>query len=386
MKISIALLVFFSACFPLVFPVSNLVAAQSQNQADPHTTKTHQPAKGATLVVDTDDACHLFIDDDDNGLITADASHRFTVGIGDHILKCKNDSIPDLVWRKVVEVKGSSQVAAVVSLKSLHIQYEQAVQKAQEAEATAAKQLAEAQAEKRQQDAAKAEIPTKVFETVKGTWGADLPKPQWCMNGLCLDSLPITYRLTFTELDTSRGVILFSMDWQDFDSVVQGGLLHNSVHTVVKGNRYKGYFTITPPDRLQGVALDCGQASWVDAKQNSHIDYHPCSSSAEGFPPGTVTIMSQDQLEFQYGDKRLLLTRMEPDRHDAKTQNQKPKYDAATIPLVQGNEIHEAVAKELSEAKPLEPGRQDADNEMQQWAEGSSKRNTNGGYDSNNTA
>ena len=93
-----------------------------QSQSGSQTSKSQQSAhKTATLVVDTDDACHFFIDDEDKGQITADASHKFTVSIGDHILKCKNDSIPDLVWRKVVEVKDTSQVAAVVSLKGLHI-------------------------------------------------------------------------------------------------------------------------------------------------------------------------------------------------------------------------------------------------------------------------
>lgn len=137
--------------------------------------RAQQPkTKTATLLVDTDDVCHFFIDDEDKGQLSPDKSQKFTVGLGEHILKCKNDTIPDLVWRKVVEVKDTSQVAAVVALKALHIQYDQAVTKAQnqkaEVDAAAAKQLAEAQAEEKQRQEGIANIPQKMFEALKGEW------------------------------------------------------------------------------------------------------------------------------------------------------------------------------------------------------------------------
>jgi phage-related minor tail protein len=141
----------------LVCGLSNLSATPSQTGSQNAKTQQSTANKNAILLADTDDTCHLFIDDEDKGQITADTSRKFTVGIGEHILKCKNDTIPDLVWRTVVDVKDTTQVAAMVSLKSLHIQYEQAVTKAQnqkaESDATGAKQLAEAQAEERQREA-----------------------------------------------------------------------------------------------------------------------------------------------------------------------------------------------------------------------------------------
>lgn len=137
--------------------------------------QTRQPVtKGSALLVDTDDTCHLFVDDEDKGVITPDQSKRFKVDLGDHILKCTVEGIPDLVWRKVVSVKDSSQVAAVITLKALHLQYSQAVTKVQsqkqENESAAAKQLREAEAEEKQREDAKAEFPQKMFEQVKGHW------------------------------------------------------------------------------------------------------------------------------------------------------------------------------------------------------------------------
>jgi len=155
---------------------SSIVSAPSwQNQAISQTTQMTQSAsKTTTLLVDTDDTCHFFIDDEDKGQITPDISHKFTVNLGNHILKCKNDAIPDLVWRKVVDVKDSSQAAAVVSLKGLHIQYDQAVTKAQnqkaEADTVAAKKLAEAEAEEKEREAAKAAIPQQLAQMLQGTW------------------------------------------------------------------------------------------------------------------------------------------------------------------------------------------------------------------------
>src|ERR1039458_5144922 len=137
--------------------------------------QTRQPVtKGSTLLVDTDDTCHLFVDDEDKGVITPAQSQKFKVNLGDHILKCTIENIPDLVWRKVVSVKDSSQVAAVIALKALHLQYSQAVTKVNsqnnEANSVAARQLQEAEAAEKQREAAKADVPQKMFEMVKGNW------------------------------------------------------------------------------------------------------------------------------------------------------------------------------------------------------------------------
>lgn len=114
---------------------------------------------GSTLLVDTDDACRLVIDDEDKGVITPDKSQKFKVSLGQHILKCTVESVPALAWRKIVDVKDSSQVAAVITLKALHVQYDQAVTKAKtqkdEATAAAARQLQEAEAAEKQREAAR---------------------------------------------------------------------------------------------------------------------------------------------------------------------------------------------------------------------------------------
>lgn len=81
----------------------------------------------ATLLVDTDDKCRLVLDGADQDVITPDQSKKLQVAFGEHVLKCTIETAPDLIWRKVIEVKTADQVAALVALKALHIQYDQAV-------------------------------------------------------------------------------------------------------------------------------------------------------------------------------------------------------------------------------------------------------------------
>jgi outer membrane protein len=98
-----------------------------QGQTKPPTSGG--PGRAGVLLVDTDDACRLVLDGQDQGVVKPDQAKRISVNLGDHILKCTIEGIPDLVWRKVIEVKNSEQVAALISLKALHIQYEEAVAK-----------------------------------------------------------------------------------------------------------------------------------------------------------------------------------------------------------------------------------------------------------------
>ena len=134
--------------------------------------------KITTLLVDTDYACHLFIDGDDKGMQSPEHSQKFKIGPDEHILKCSVEGVPDLVWRKVLDAKGASQVAAVISLKALHIQYDQAVTKLksqkEETDATASRQLQEAESEQKQREAAKAALPQQVYEIVQGVWHGNL--------------------------------------------------------------------------------------------------------------------------------------------------------------------------------------------------------------------
>jgi tetratricopeptide (TPR) repeat protein len=87
--------------------------------------------KPGLVVVDTDDPCYLTVDGTDEGVISPTATKKLEVSVGEHILKCTIKEIPDLVWRKLVDVKNSDQVAAIISLKALHMQYERATSQRQ---------------------------------------------------------------------------------------------------------------------------------------------------------------------------------------------------------------------------------------------------------------
>jgi hypothetical protein len=67
------------------------------------------------------------MDGTDQGVITPDQSKKMEVPFGEHVLKCTIEAVPDLVWRKVIEVNNSNQVAALVTLKALHVQYDAAL-------------------------------------------------------------------------------------------------------------------------------------------------------------------------------------------------------------------------------------------------------------------
>ena len=84
------------------------------------------------VVVDTDDPCRLTVDGMDEGVISPTATKKLEASVGEHILKCTIEEIPVLVWRRVVNVKNSDQVAAIISLKALHMQHEEATSQRQE--------------------------------------------------------------------------------------------------------------------------------------------------------------------------------------------------------------------------------------------------------------
>jgi len=96
------------------------------------------------VVMDTDDPCHLTVDGRDEGLISPTATKKLEVSAGEHILKCTIEEIPDLVWRKVVDVKNSHQVAALILLKALHMQHEAATSQQQNSGASMAETKAAA--------------------------------------------------------------------------------------------------------------------------------------------------------------------------------------------------------------------------------------------------
>ncbi len=93
-------------------------------------TSASAGAKTSTIVVDTDDACRFSVDGSDESLVTPDAVTKIKVRPGGHILKCVIEKSPDLVWRQVIETKSGEQSAALISLKALHVQHDQAVPQA----------------------------------------------------------------------------------------------------------------------------------------------------------------------------------------------------------------------------------------------------------------
>jgi hypothetical protein len=74
----------------------------------------------------------LTVDDQDEGILTPAQSKKISVGFGDHIVKCVVEGTPDLMWRKLVQVKNTEQVAAMIGLKALHVQYDDAVRQVQQ--------------------------------------------------------------------------------------------------------------------------------------------------------------------------------------------------------------------------------------------------------------
>ena len=183
----------------------------------------------ATLLVDTDDTCQLFVDDEDKGEVTPDKALKSTVGLGEHILKCKIKSAPDLVWRKVINVKDTSQVAEVVALRSLHLQYDQ-MARAKSDPAALNRQLEETEAQVRLRQKAATELPQMMFDLVKGNW-------QGMSQG-------------------NAGVARTSESYQYHFGGLENG--HIVAYLTLGGTmRYKETFTPVPPNRLQGETTVC---------------------------------------------------------------------------------------------------------------------------------
>jgi hypothetical protein len=185
----------------------------------------------AILLVDTDDTCQLFLDDEDKGEIVPDHALKFSVSLGEHILKCKIKSAPDLVWRKVVDVKSTSQVAEVVALRALHLQYDQAAAaKAKNDQASANRQLEDAETQVRLLQKAKTEMPQAMFALVQGNWQG--------VSQATVGSAAISdsYQYRFAAVEDGRIVAYLTL----------GGKM-----------RYKDIFTPVLPNRLQGETELC---------------------------------------------------------------------------------------------------------------------------------
>jgi hypothetical protein len=206
----------------VILIVAGFVSAHAQGGQPP-------VDRSATLLVDTDDTCQLFLDGEDKGEVAPDRALKFSVGVGEHILKCKIKSAPDLVWRKVINAKDTSQVAEVVALRALHLQYDQ-MAKAKNDPATVNRQLQDAETQVRLRQRAQTEMPQMMFDLVKGNWKG--------MSQGTADTARIgeSYQYHFAGVEDGHIVAYLTL----------GGTM-----------RYKETFTPMPPDRLQGVTKLC---------------------------------------------------------------------------------------------------------------------------------
>jgi hypothetical protein len=243
--------------------VSPILTQQSAPPTKPSSTK--QPAsKTSVLLIDTDDTCRLLVDGEDKGVISPDHSQKFNVTIGEHILKCTVETVPDLVWRKVVDAKDSSQVAAVITLKALHIQYGQAEAKVKsqkdEADAAAGRRLKEAEAAEKEREAAKADAPKKMFELVKGEWKGVLVTENPPPIGTITSNVDVRFEF-------EGGVIVAF--WTDLSLPSK------------KRRTFQFKFTPVPPNLLKGIE-----------------DYS-----------GAITIINENRLEFRDATSTVTFTR-----------------------------------------------------------------------------
>jgi hypothetical protein len=162
-----------------------------------------------TILVDTDEECRLSVDGEDQGLVESISPQKINVSIGEHVLKCVVESAPDLVWRKVVEVKDTAQVAAIISLKALHLQYQQATanvqQEKQKVEVAEEQKLAQAKATARASEERKQKVVQRLH-LLQSEWHYDTENYTSYNNG-CQAKVTSHRVLSLPKIDFDSGVI-----------------------------------------------------------------------------------------------------------------------------------------------------------------------------------
>lgn len=243
--------------FVLVVVLVFVIGVHAQTKA-PDSSRTKASSRRTVLLVDTDDACRLSVDGEDQGVITPAESKKVNIDRGQHIVKCVIEEAPDLVWRKVVEASGDEQVAAVVALKALHIQYKEALSKVHQQQLQAATAEQQRKAAEEQQHTDEAELPQKLFALVKGTWHFDYydSDPNWRSEGLVMGPVPTTYR-QILEFQTLQGRDIGALLTLDRNSGGKGGTFRHRVLALT--------FHIPPPDAMTHV--HCVEDSWLQGKK-----------------------------------------------------------------------------------------------------------------------
>jgi hypothetical protein len=182
-------------------------------------------------------------------------------------------------------VKDSSQVAATISLKALHIQYDQAVAKAKnektQADATAAKQLKEAEAEQEEREAAKAAakaaMPTQVLGMLRGEWQGHNKPPDMQHGGVqyrlqirdSFDSIRLEREYIWAGFNLHTSIYVYKVA-VNLDPQNSKKLIGKATCETLTGPKYKK--VLCEPDKSVPVTFDIeDQNTLVMAWENAHI-------------------------------------------------------------------------------------------------------------------
>src|SRR3954467_5103247 len=107
-------------------------------KADPPPAAEKKPERKpaprvAPLVIETDLACTLTVDGDDQGELPANGTKKLELSMGEHVLRAVSKEDSSVVWRKVVDVNSEARRAAVIELAPL-LQQRRAADEAREKE------------------------------------------------------------------------------------------------------------------------------------------------------------------------------------------------------------------------------------------------------------
>jgi hypothetical protein len=141
----------------LLIVVAVAVSTSSMTGQTPPRPRPQAPARKAPepaltpVGVETDLACTLTLNGENQGELPANGSKTFELPIGEHVLRASSKADPSVVWRKVVEITGPQRRAVLVELAPLLEQ-----KRAVEAEKARAEQQAREDAARRAAEAEQA--------------------------------------------------------------------------------------------------------------------------------------------------------------------------------------------------------------------------------------
>ena len=243
---------------------------KAQTQTSPSATKITKPPQkknSPIILVDTDEACTLNVDGDDKGLISPSESKKISVTVGEHVLKCAVENEPDMVWRKVVDVKGPGQVAAMVALKSAHLQYEQSVDQArrekEKAEAAAEAVTQAAEQKRRALEANKEQVLGRLRQ-MQGEWHSDTKDNVYYGRG-CQAKKETHLVFTISSIDGDSGMAsgTYQLDSSRAPTTVSSflaGMNHSNCLSLDNGEAALSFVSQTYETRIScgtDVSLPC---------------------------------------------------------------------------------------------------------------------------------